>query len=275
MTAIATISTTSDGNNRISLFINGVLVNSATFTYTFTNSYTLSSCYVGKSLWAADPNAAMDLREFLVFDGCLTGTQVSQMHTYLYAKYNPVNPVQPCLRLNSDVTIARGGRLGIGTDEPQGDIHIHGTPMVNTSFTKSMFAPLARVYHPDNQNNAIFGGGVAVSGNGKIMAVAAYYYNITMGGNEGGIYVYYNDKGRWKYTQRLTASDAAANDYLGYGLNAVALTYDGTVLVVGAGYKMDYYTSRTLAGKVYIFRSSGRWHLWSSHRIGGTHHPSR
>jgi len=59
------------------------------------------------------------------------------------------------------------------------------------------------------------------------------------------VYVYTESGGTWTQTQRLTASDGAANDSFGMGL-----AFDGTTLIVGA-------TSNDGIGAAYVFTESG------------------
>jgi hypothetical protein len=61
----------------------------------------------------------------------------------------------------------------------------------------------------------------------------------------GAVYLYTESGGTWTQTQRITASDGAANDSFGMGL-----AFDGTTLIVGA-------TSNEGIGAAYVFTESG------------------
>lgn len=62
---------------------------------------------------------------------------------------------------------------------------------------------------------------------------------------QGAVYLFTESAGTWTQTQKLVASDGAANDSFG-----MALAFDGTTLFVGA-------TSHDGTGTVYVFTDSG------------------
>jgi hypothetical protein len=77
-----------------------------------------------------------------------------------------------------------------------------------------------------------FGIDVEISGDGLVLAVGASSWEGSAGVDPGGVYIYDKDGSGW--TQRgsvLEASDAANTDAFG---GSVSLSYDGSVLAVGA-----------------------------------------
>ena len=96
---------------------------------------------------------------------------------------------------------------------------------------------------PDNE----FGWSVAISGNYVIVGA---HYNDDNGGNSGCAYIFERGAdGNWEQKQKLTASDAAANDKFG---ESVAIS--GNYVIVGASYD-------DTNGSAYIFErnSDGNW----------------
>jgi len=101
----------------------------------------------------------------------------------------------------------------------------------------------------DAQDSDEFGKSVALSNNGLVLTVGAYYED-TAGTNAGKVYTYkrptVNDV--WTEVNQLTASNAGAGDYFG---SSTALSGDGLVLVVGANGEDD---ASGDAGKVYTYK---------------------
>ena len=105
----------------------------------------------------------------------------------------------------------------------------------------------------DAADSDFFGIAVAFSADALVMAVGAYAWEGAAGTDRGGVYVY--DKNGSGWTQRcsvLEAADAADSDNFG---RAVALSADGTVLIVGA----NLWEGATGAdrGGVYIYDKNG------------------
>src|SRR5579875_2803620 len=109
----------------------------------------------------------------------------------------------------------------------------------------------------DAAANANFGWSVAVSGDGNTALVGAYRANPSGLVAAGAAYVFVRSGTTWSQQQKLTASDAAANDNFG---TSVALSADGNTALVGA-YKADLPSSLTDAGAAYVFVRSGM--AWS------------
>ncbi|MCK5475628.1 MAG: hypothetical protein KAI71_03550, partial [Candidatus Pacebacteria bacterium] len=106
----------------------------------------------------------------------------------------------------------------------------------------------------DATNDDRFGSSVALSSDGSVLAVGAFYWEGATGANTGGVYLY-DWSGSW--TQRgsvLEASDATDSDYFG---SSVALSSDGSILAVGAtGWEG---ATGTNIGGVYIYDWSSVW----------------
>ena len=96
-----------------------------------------------------------------------------------------------------------------------------------------------------------FGISVAVSGDTAV--VGAYLDDTPAGIDSGSASVFVRSAGTWAQQQKLTASDAAANDSFG-----VSVTVSGDTAVVGA--YLDDTPAGTNAGSAFVFvRSAGTW----------------
>ncbi|MDG2053531.1 MAG: FG-GAP repeat protein, partial [Phycisphaerales bacterium] len=93
--------------------------------------------------------------------------------------------------------------------------------------------------------------GYAVSIVGNTVVVGAYYdTNIDNGSLSGSAYVFERDgNGNWSEVQKLTASDAAAEDYFGRSVSS-----SGNTMVIGADYDDD---NGSASGSVYVFERDG------------------
>ncbi|MHA2936737.1 hypothetical protein ACXJY6_00420 [Vibrio sp. RC27] len=114
-----------------------------------------------------------------------------------------------------------------------------------------------------------FGYSVALSGDGKTLAVGAYSEDnsatgvITDGSetdevdtveDSGAVYLFSYDGDHWEQTAYLKASNASTGDYFGY---SVSLNHDGSTLAVGAHLED---TTEDDSGAVYLFsHESGGW----------------
>ncbi len=83
---------------------------------------------------------------------------------------------------------------------------------------------------PDAGTSDTFGRSVSVSSDGNTTIVGAIYED-TAGANSGAAYVFTRSGATWTEQQKLTASDAADNDYFGY---SVAISSDGNSAIIGA-----------------------------------------
>lgn len=96
----------------------------------------------------------------------------------------------------------------------------------------------------DPKSNASFGYSVALSSDGKLLAVGAHSDSYNGLSYAGSVYLYLNIAGTWSFFRKIIPQDIEANDMFG---EAVALNGDGSWLAVGAaGFK-------NLTGAVYIF----------------------
>jgi hypothetical protein len=118
------------------------------------------------------------------------------------------------------------------------------------------------LHEPTNgPRNQQYGGQVALSGDGRTLAVADLWY---YGGSEwpwygsGAVYVYARTKDAWALQAKLEPPNARGYDYFGAD---IALSFDGRTLAVGAqneGY--DAPSQDAGPGAVFVFtRHHGTW----------------
>jgi hypothetical protein len=91
-----------------------------------------------------------------------------------------------------------------------------------------------------------FGQGLAISGDGYVMAISSPNSD-TLASNAGEVFIFTWDGLEFKYSQSVLASDGVADDQFGRSL---ALSYDGSILVVGCSEKDIVGTN---SGQVYIY----------------------
>lgn len=107
----------------------------------------------------------------------------------------------------------------------------------------------------DAANSDFFGGGVALSSDGAVLAVGAPQWEGASGTDRGGVYIYDVSGSAWSARGSvITASDAADSDQFGF---SVALDSGGTRLFVGA--RLWEGASGTNRGGAYRFDYSGSW----------------
>ncbi|CAM9831631.1 unnamed protein product, partial [Heterosigma akashiwo] len=95
--------------------------------------------------------------------------------------------------------------------------------------------------------------GMSVGGLSSTCFIVGAAYDDELGSNSGSIYVFTSSSGTWVQAVKLTASDGAYDDRLGFGLSGL----DSYSFVAGA-YGSDAVTYN--AGAAYIFTSSsGSW----------------
>jgi len=105
----------------------------------------------------------------------------------------------------------------------------------------------------DAEADDAFGYSVSLSGDGNTAIVGAFEEDAG-GGNAGAAYIFVRNGVVWSQQQKLTASDAEADDYFGY---SVSVSSDGNTSLVGA-YCED--AGGIYAGAAYVFvRSGGLW----------------
>ncbi len=114
--------------------------------------------------------------------------------------------------------------------------------------------------------NQMFGMQVALSGDGRTLAVADSWY---FGGSEwpwyqsGAVYVYCRSNGEWKSTTKLQPPSPRGGDIFGSDLS---LSHDGRTLAVGAQYEgYDAPSQDAGPGSVFVYSKTSKG--WSSPAI--------
>ncbi|MGB8645828.1 MAG: FG-GAP repeat protein, partial [Anaerolineae bacterium] len=152
--------------------------------------------------------------------------------------------------------VAGAPNAAIGGNSQQGAAYV----FVRAGGEWSSATETAKLTASDGAVNDRLGWSVAVNSDGSMIVASASY--ATIGGNtgQGAAYVYVRPGGGWSSgteTARLTASDGAPNDYLGY---SVAVSTDGSAIVAGA--PQARISSNTQQGAVYVYIQPGGG--WSS-----------
>ena len=104
----------------------------------------------------------------------------------------------------------------------------------------------------DGLADDVFGGSVALSGDGNTALVGAPAANVDGRSNQGAAYVFIRSGASWIQQAKLTADDGAADDRFG---GSVALSQDGNTALIGA-VEADV-SGRPNQGAAYIFTRSG------------------
>ena len=113
-------------------------------------------------------------------------------------------------------------------------------------FTKSgsTWTQQAMITASDAAEGDRFGYSASLSADGSTALVGAYYKS----SYTGAAYIFTRSGSTWTQQQKITASDAAADDQFG---TSVSLSGDGSTALVGAYYKSSY------TGAAYVFTRSG------------------
>ena len=106
-----------------------------------------------------------------------------------------------------------------------------------------MFIQSRNLYAADGNNGDFLGYSVAISGN--TMAVGSPYSDPNIS-NQGSVYVYVLNNGSWTFQAKLTASDAAASDSLGFSVGIY-----GNTIIAGS------HLNNSAKGAAYIFTRNG------------------
>jgi hypothetical protein len=118
---------------------------------------------------------------------------------------------------------------------------------------------LAKLTAADGIQNDELGNAVAVSADGSTVVVAAWAATVSGKANQGALYVFERPAGGWSNATeaaKLTASDGAAQDTLGY---SVAVSSDGSTVVAGAIFATEV-ANHNGPGAAYVFvRPGGGW----------------
>lgn len=159
------------------------------------------------------------------------------------------DPVQSA-RFGYSVSITEDGtRVAIGAYSFTGTAQFQGKVYIFLR-TNTSWAQEAALVATDAAASAYYGTSCDISGDGTRLVVGAYMASATYT-NQGKIYVYVRNSTTWSLETTLTASDAAANTYLGL---SSAINKDGSKIVTAA-----YLASGTVSqqGKAYIFSRTG------------------
>jgi hypothetical protein len=109
----------------------------------------------------------------------------------------------------------------------------------------------AKLIASDAARGDRFGASVAVSGDTAV--IGAYFDSHAAGDYAGSAYVFVRSGGVWSQQAKLTASDAAADDWFG-----VSVAISGDTAMIGAYF--DDHSGGSNAGAAYVFvRSGGLW----------------
>jgi cysteine-rich repeat protein len=227
-----------------------------------------------------DSNAKPDSGAVYVF--ARTGTQWRQDAYIKASNSDPNDLFGSAVALSADGnTLAvgayneRSAATGINGDQTGNTIGLAGAAYV---FTRAGGAWSQDAYvKASNTGSDIFGFSVALSGDGRTLAVGAYGEASAargVGGDQldnsmpsaGAVYVYTRGAAGWSQEAYVKASNTEANDLFGY---AVALSGDGATLAVGAN--LEDGAARAVdgdessngagdAGAAYVFsRAGGAW----------------
>ncbi|WP_076350093.1 beta strand repeat-containing protein [Paludisphaera borealis] len=141
----------------------------------------------------------------------------------------------------SVVTTADGQSLSIQVDDAGAQYPLTIDPFVQQAKLTG-----------DEVDVSLFGYAVGMNGDGTELIIGSKGVNIGFNNGQGVAYVFTRTGTSWSQTARLTASDGAAGDSLGF---AVALSLDGATAVVGA--PNAAIGNNTHQGAVYVYSRSG------------------
>ena len=135
-----------------------------------------------------------------------------------------------------------------------------------TTTTAAAVASSQNVISPtDASDGDSFGGAVALSADGKTLAVGALYDDVSGNKDQGSVTVYGRSGKSWTEEKVLVSDSGNAEDWFGY---SVALSADGNTLAIGAVYA-DVNGNKD-QGAVSVFaRSGGAWSLQKTLNISG------
>jgi hypothetical protein len=121
-------------------------------------------------------------------------------------------------------------------------------------FTRSgsVWSQQAKLLASDSESNALFGCAVALSADGNTAIIGARREDTSPSADNGAAYVFTRSGVTWSEQQKLTASDAASDDFFG---TSVALSSNGNTAIIGA---IGEDTSPSVQnGAAYVFTRSG------------------
>lgn len=121
-------------------------------------------------------------------------------------------------------------------------------------FTRSagVWSEQQKLTASDAASDDKFGASVSISADGNTAIIGAWTEDTSPNTDQGAAYIFTRSDSTWTQQQKLTASDAATDDYFGY---SVAISSDGNTAIVGAWYNDN--NSNTDNGAAYVFTRSG------------------
>ena len=146
--------------------------------------------------------------------------------------------------LQGSTILVGSPHAAVGNNQVQGAVYVF--TQSNGTWTQTQ-----KLAASDGAANDSFGQSVAMTDGTAL--VGAYNARVNGHPGQGAAYVFTNSNGTWSQTQKLTASDGAANANFG---DAVAL--DSTRALIGAD--VSTVGNNTSQGKAYLFEeSNGNW----------------
>jgi hypothetical protein len=118
-----------------------------------------------------------------------------------------------------------------------------------------------KIFQTPGANEDLFGYDVAYSGDGTTVVIGTPYSDEGGRANSGVAYVYNRDGSFWRFRSKLVPSDPAAGDLFG---SAVAISYDGGTVLVGAPFKAEPTFGFAEVGAAYVFARGGN--NWTQQR---------
>jgi len=167
---------------------------------------------------------------------------------------------------------------GVNGDQTDNSAPFSGAVYVFTRDTGSVWIQDAYIKASNTDSNDGFGGGMALSDDGSVLAISTVAEDSSATGidgddtdntasNAGAAYVFTRNAGSWSQQSYIKASNAGASDFFG---NEIDISDDGKTLAVSAtgedssasgvnGNEADNSTSGSGAVYVFTFESDGKW----------------
>lgn len=207
-------------------------------------------------VWSIQHTLAMSTSEYSTFDLYGEAVAISEDgNTIVVGGYNS--------RMNG----SSGNRTGAFLIYEKNDITL---PWSTSNSTRTRFAA---TWGADGDE---FGWAVDVSGDAKTIVVSARKYAGTAS-DAGAVYIYEKVDGDsnngWgsTYKAELTASTPTANDFFG---DDVAVSYDGSTVVIGSTGADPLGSSYSNIGAVYVYEKGSSWQDGSSNQVKTLMHKS-
>ncbi len=158
----------------------------------------------------------------------------------------------------SSTTVGEGSTESTDPTQSSEPGSVDTTIAGETTTTAAAVASSQNVISPtDAADGDAFGGAVALSADGKTLAVGALYADVSGNKDQGSVTVYGRSGKTWAEEKVLVGDNGNAEDWFGY---SVALSSDGNTLAIGAVYA-DVNGNKD-EGAVSVFaRSGGAWAL--------------